>query len=93
VAKTQSISASEFKAKCLGILDQLAGHELERVVITKRGRIVGVLTPPDETQGARELHGFMRGSVTIPPAFDLTAPVSDEPFDAERGDLHAEASE
>lgn len=86
---TQTIGAAEFKAKCLDILDRLASHELERVTITKRGRIVAVLTPP-ETDGAavRQLHGFMRGSVVIPSGFDLTAPVADEDFIAARGDLH-----
>jgi prevent-host-death family protein len=86
---TQTINASEFKAKCLDILDRLAEHELERVVITKRGRIVAVLTPPDDDAAAiRNLHGFMRGSVTIPPGVDLTEPVTGEAFRAEDGELH-----
>lgn len=86
---TQTISASEFKAKCLDILDRLADRALERVVITKRGRVVAMLVPPeDEAAAVRQLHGFMRGSVTIPPGFDLTAPVADEPFGAEHGELH-----
>jgi hypothetical protein len=29
----------------------------------------------------------MRGSVAIPPGFDLTAPVAEEPFAAERDEL------
>ena len=83
-------NASEFKAHCLDILDRLASHTLERVTITKRGRVVGVLLPPDnEADAVRQLHGFMRGSVTVPSDFDLTAPVADEPFDAEDGILHA----
>jgi len=86
---TQTINASEFKAKCLDILDRLAGHELERVVITKRGRVVAVLTPPpDDAASVRSLHGFMRGSVVIPSGVDLTAPVADEAFGAGAGDLH-----
>jgi antitoxin (DNA-binding transcriptional repressor) of toxin-antitoxin stability system len=86
---TQTINASEFKAKCLDILDRLAGHELDRVVITKRGRIVAVLTPPEDDAAAiRRLHGFMRGSVTIPPGVDLTEPVTDEAFRAADGELH-----
>ena len=86
---TQTISASEFKAKCLDILDRLADRTLERVVITKRGRVVATLLPPDDEAAAvRQVHGFLRGSVAIPPGFDLTAPVADEPFAAERGELH-----
>jgi antitoxin (DNA-binding transcriptional repressor) of toxin-antitoxin stability system len=86
---TQTISASEFKAKCLDILDRLADRTLERVVITKRGRVVATLLPPaDESAAVRQVHGFLRGSVAIPPGFDLTAPVADEPFAAEHGELH-----
>jgi prevent-host-death family protein len=89
MAGTQTINASEFKAKCLDILDRLASRELERVIITKRGRIVAVLSPPeDQAAAVLQLHGFMRGSVTIPAGFDLTAPVVDEPFIAEQGELH-----
>jgi hypothetical protein len=32
-------------------------------------------------------HGFMRGSVVIPPDVDLTAPVINQPLDAETGEL------
>jgi prevent-host-death family protein len=89
MATTQTISASEFKAKCLNILDRLAGHELDRVVITKRGRPVAVLTPPDQQADAvRDIYGFMRGSVVIADDVDLTAPVLDEPLDAEEGIWH-----
>jgi len=87
---TQTISASDFKARCLEILDRLADHTLERVTITKRGRVVGVLLPPDaEADAVRQLHGFLRGSVVVPPGVDLTEPVLDENFDAGDGIIHA----
>jgi hypothetical protein len=79
VPTTQTIGASAFKAKCLNILDRLARHELDRVIITKRGKTVGVLSPP-ETDIIPEIYGSMRGSVIIPEGFDLTEPVLDEPF-------------
>jgi prevent-host-death family protein len=85
----QTIQASEFKAKCLEILDRLGSRQLERVVITKRGRPVAVLTPPlPEAQAVRELHGFMKGAVIMPADVDLTQPVIDEPLDADLGVLH-----
>ena len=87
MSATETISASEFKAKCLNILDRLAGRQLDRVVITKRGRPVGILLPP-ETGITDDLYGSMQGSVIIPNGFDLTEPVLDEPFDAEAGLLH-----
>jgi prevent-host-death family protein len=85
----ETISATEFKAKCLDILDRIRSRELERVVITKRGQVVAVLTPPeDEAARVRQLHGFMRGTVIIPDDVDLTAPILDEPFTTEDGNLH-----
>jgi prevent-host-death family protein len=87
MAITETISASEFKAKCLNILDRVASHEVDRVIITKRGKTVGVLLPP-ETVAVQDLYGSMRGSVIIPEDFDLTEPVLDEPSDAEEGIWH-----
>jgi len=87
--QTATLNATEFKAKCLDLLDQLAARRLERVVVTKRGKPVAVLTPPPSpTEEVAGLHGFMRGSVIVPPGTDLTAPVLDEAFDAELGILH-----
>ena len=84
-----TISASEFKARCLEILDRLASHTLERVTITKRGHVVGILLPPGvSADSVRDIHGFMRGSVVIPEDFDLTAPIADDAFDAANGILH-----
>jgi antitoxin (DNA-binding transcriptional repressor) of toxin-antitoxin stability system len=70
-----TFSATEFKAKCLEILDQLGEHRLTRVRVTKRGRVVAVLTPlADEEAAVRGLHGFLRGSVVVPEGVDLTTP-------------------
>jgi prevent-host-death family protein len=85
----QTIGAAEFKAHCLEILDKLSAREVSRVTITKRGRPVAVLVPPEDAQEAvRQIHGFLRGSVVIPPDTDLTGPTIDEPFDAALGKLH-----
>jgi prevent-host-death family protein len=89
MGETRSISASEFKATCLDILRQLDEQKLGRVVITRRGRPVAVLTPPESHADIIDrLHGFMRGSVTVPDDFDLTAPVLQDRLDAEDGLLH-----
>jgi antitoxin (DNA-binding transcriptional repressor) of toxin-antitoxin stability system len=59
------------------------------VTITKRGKVVAVLTPPDEPEAsARLLYGFIRGSVIAPEDFDFTEPALDEPFSAASGELH-----
>jgi prevent-host-death family protein len=89
MADIPSYTATEFKAKCLSILDRLAARNLTRVTITKRGKVVAVLTPPDDSERAvRQLHGFLRGSVISSPGFDFTAPVLDEPLSAEDGEVH-----
>ena len=83
------IGTSEFKARCLEILDRLSAREVSRITITKRGRPVAVLLPPEDAQDAvRQIHGFLRGSVVIPRGTKLTAPTLDEPFDAAEGRLH-----
>ena len=85
----ETIGAAEFKARCLEILDRLSTRAVSRVTITKRGRPVAVLIPPDDERDAvRRIHGFLRGSVVLPPGIDLTAPTLDEPVDAAAGRLH-----
>lgn len=87
--EAETISASEFKAKCLEIFDLLSNRKLDRVVVTKRGRPVAVVLPPsDDTAAVEGLYGFMEGSVLVPDGYDLTAPVLQEPLDAEEGTLH-----
>ena len=61
------------RARCLELFDQLAAREAHKISVTKRGRIVAVLTPPNATAGLLGLHGFMRGSVEVPEAVDLSA--------------------
>jgi antitoxin (DNA-binding transcriptional repressor) of toxin-antitoxin stability system len=88
MASEHTITASEFKAKCLGLLDQLATRKLTRLSVTKHGRVVAILTPPDEVPDIRELHGFMRGSVVAPDGFDFTSPALDEALSADQGHIH-----
>lgn len=84
----QTYTATDFKAKCLDVFDQLAARKLTRVTVTKRGKVVAVLSPPDLPDAAvRDLHGFMRGSVIVPEGFDLTAPILDEPMTADTSAL------
>jgi prevent-host-death family protein len=87
--ETLEIAASEFKAKCLGLMDQLAARKLNRIVVTKRGRPVAVLTPPPTPEEIAEgLFGCLKGRMVAPADFDFTAPVLDEPLDAAEGILH-----
>lgn len=81
-----TIGATAFKARCLEILKALETRKLTRVTVTRRGRPVAELAPP---QGALpDLWGCMKGTGSIAPGVDLTEPVLDEPLDAEQGILH-----
>ena len=55
------ITATEFKAKCLRILDDL---ESQGIVITKRGRPVARLTPLHEVDNSK-LIGSMKGKIVV----------------------------
>ena len=46
----RTITASEFKAKCIKLMDEVA-ETGEEIVITKRGRPVSKLTPYQEKPG------------------------------------------
>lgn len=50
------IGATEFKARCLALIDRVAIDHVS-VVITKRGRPVARLVAIDETPGGRETMG------------------------------------
>ena len=82
-----TVSATEFKARCLALFKELEARKLSRVVVTRRGRPVAELVPPRES-AVPSLWGAMPGSVTVAPGVDLTEPVLDEPLDAEAGILH-----
>lgn len=84
------ITATEFKAKCLDILDQVQSRKLSRVTVTKRGKPVAVVTQPEpeEAFDPYSIFGCMKGTVTAPDDFDWTAPAFDGVMDAELGILH-----
>lgn len=69
------ISAAEFKAKCLKLMDQVA-RTRETVIITKRGKPVAKLVPTDEIKPRRRLFGCMAGSVTF--EGDIVSPIDAE---------------
>lgn len=68
------IPATEFKAKCLKLMDRVAKTH-ESIVITKRGKPVAKLTPVEE-EPQQPLFGCMAGTITI--TGDIMAPVEQE---------------
>ncbi|MBI2918295.1 MAG: type II toxin-antitoxin system Phd/YefM family antitoxin [Chloroflexi bacterium] len=74
----KTIKASEFKAKCLRIMDEVA-ETGEPVVITKKGTPVAELVPAKRKP--KTLFGCMKGSGVI--VGDIISPTGEE-WDAER---------
>jgi prevent-host-death family protein len=87
MSATRSITATEFKATCLALLDQVGSGEITRLTITKRGKPVAVVTPPTPKRADIEaLFGMMEGSVIAPPGFDFTAPAFEGVMEAAMDD-------
>ncbi|MCI3132606.1 type II toxin-antitoxin system Phd/YefM family antitoxin [Phenylobacterium aquaticum] len=90
MSETPTLTVTQFKAKCSEILNRLRSGELERVEVTKHGKVIAVLTPPvTQTTSADGLFGFLKDQVRIPEGVDLTDPVLDEPMLAALGILHS----
>jgi antitoxin (DNA-binding transcriptional repressor) of toxin-antitoxin stability system len=88
--REKSLSVTQFKAKCLGLIDDLDSKRLRRVTIVKRGREVAALVPVQKKATTKKpfAHGFLKGSVVIPKGLDVTKPVFEDEIDAELGILH-----
>jgi prevent-host-death family protein len=80
----RSIRASEFKAKCLAILDEVA-RTGESVTILKRGRPVARLLPPVPEEGRYPQHSLFGTVKIVGNVVDPVLPAED--WDAERGEL------
>ena len=80
-ASTRTIKASEFKAKCLKLMDEVADGGGE-IVITKNGRPVSRLVPyrekPDSLFGRNREHIEVLG--------DIVSPMPAEWFEDPEGD-------
>lgn len=89
------ISVTEFKAKCLQLIDKLSRHEIDSIQITKRGKPIAVVSakeaekPKSFDEALAEMKAWqksMKGSVIIPPDFDWDEPLLRiEDFDAYHG--------
>jgi prevent-host-death family protein len=76
VSFSRRISAGDFKARCLAIMDEVRDRGGE-YLITKRGVPVARLVPV--RQEVRKLFGSMKGTVTV--LGDIVGPL-DEPWEA-----------
>lgn len=84
-----NVNVTEFKAKCLELLDRVGSHDIKTLTVTKPSKAIAAISAPSASEDqVRSLHGAMRGRVIIPAGFDLTETVLDEELDAELGLLH-----
>lgn len=60
MAKT--VGAAEFKAKCLRLINEM-DEDGEPITITRRGRVVAVLSPAPRSAEKPLILGALRGSV------------------------------
>ncbi len=77
VMSSRRVSASQFKAQCLAMLDDVAATG-EEIVVTKRGRAVARVSPATAPEG-------LRGSVTFNVSDDELMQPIDVEWDAVRG--------
>lgn len=75
VMKVRTVNASSFKARCLGLLDDVARTGQE-IVVTKRGRPVARVSPVEQPGSLRDSVEFLVSDE------ELIAPL-DERWDAE----------
>ena len=70
-----TIGVTQFKARCLALIDDVAKGRTERVLLTKRDRVVAALVPI-ASEGA-DIWGALRGTVRVAPGADLTQPTGE----------------
>lgn len=58
----KAVGATEFKAKCLNLIEQMTGDG-EPIIITKRGKPVAILSPVPEIAAGTSIIGAMKGTV------------------------------
>lgn len=78
----EKIAISEFKAKCLAVLDRVQKTR-QPICVTRHGVPVAEVIPPSAVQGRTEWIESMKGSVKI--LGDIISPASPESeWEAER---------
>jgi prevent-host-death family protein len=65
-----SVGVTDFKARCLALIDDIARGRTRRVLLTKHNRPVAAIVPIEG--GHPELWGAMRGTVRLARGTDLT---------------------
>ncbi len=75
IEKLETISASKFKATCLGVLERVRKTG-RPIVVTKFGKPIAEVVPARPSKRGRDWMGRMEGTVKI--VGDIVGPVFDE---------------
>lgn len=70
----QEVAISEFKAKCLALLEQVRKTK-KPICITRRGKPVAEVVPPSVSKQTGDWLGYMKGTGRI--VGDIVSPVID----------------
>jgi antitoxin (DNA-binding transcriptional repressor) of toxin-antitoxin stability system len=60
-----TINATAFKARCLGLMDDLSRGRLKRVFITKHGKVVAEMAPPPPKVAKVSIIGCMKDEYPV----------------------------
>ncbi len=74
---TKVVSISEFKTKCLKLIDEMQ-RDGEPLTITRRGKVVAEVTPARDVE-KKPFFGMLKGTVTI--HGDIVAPVLEDDWE------------
>lgn len=58
------INVTEFKAKCLALFDEVEAGKLS-ITVTRRGKVIGVISPPPINQKFKSTRGSWAGKMEI----------------------------
>jgi prevent-host-death family protein len=82
VAEPNQVTAAEFKAKCLRLMDEVAKHRTA-VVITKRGKPIARLVPIENDP--IDPFGCMAGTVKI--FGDIISPIDEDDWTGDEDNI------
>jgi prevent-host-death family protein len=80
-AREVIVGVTAFKRRCLALIDDVAEGKTGRVLLTRHNRPIAVIVSIE--RDPVELWGALRGTVTVPPATDLTQGVGED-WEADR---------
>jgi prevent-host-death family protein len=71
----KEVAISEFKAKCLSLLEQVQKTK-KPILVTRFGKPIAEVVPPSPKPGSRDWIGSMKGTFEI--LGDIVSPANDE---------------